>query len=135
MIISDRVKICSRDIKIIANPLYNGAEFHTLGTDGQGFISIGTSMKNPEYILHLLLHEILECILCSDGVRYEAGNCDDKYLFCFSHDYLSTVPYKLLDAMVSCGLFKIPKNIQIRGIRRRRDAKKRNRKKNNTGRA
>ena len=87
------------------NPRRTGATFETLGKKGRGYMEIGTKWKTEQHRLDVLFHEILEAILVVDNKRFEnERNADETdKMFIFDHDYLEALPYKIIDALVSCG--------------------------------
>lgn len=82
MILPRRVNICGQQYVIKANPKHNGGNF----SEETQMIEVGTQL--PSAIPENLLHETIEGILSSRGMRYslqkiEPDNGD--YMFCFNH--------------------------------------------------
>lgn len=79
-------------------------------SDGKGEIIIGTKCPGLEHQSASIIHEALEVILMEDYKRffnYTNSHNRPNYIFIFDHDYLCKLEYKLLDALVSSGFFKI----------------------------
>jgi hypothetical protein len=74
-------------------------------------VTIGTTNPSKYYRASILIHEILEGILMYDNKRWQQIIEDNRmvYLFAFDHEYLSGLGPKILDALVSSGVFKLDK--------------------------
>ncbi len=106
------MKICSRDYKLSFDNKtgrYAG-EFYSSGSKGAGNGEIKVHCGDLRTTAEILCHEIMEAILCEDGKRYCSTSYDydnSRYLFQFSHDYLDGYGAKLLDALITSGMFKL----------------------------
>ena len=105
------MKICSREFKLKFSKKQAGGCFYRFGrkSEGDAEICIG-KYKELHYCAEILCHEIMEAILVEDGKRFsctEYDPCKDRYLFQFSHDYLDGLGPKLLEALLTSGLFKL----------------------------
>lgn len=107
------IRICSREWDLKFDPKHTGASFHTYGkpSSGKGVIILGTKWKEKGFKWSILIHEILEAILTTDGKRFERARYQDDmdYRFIFNHDYLEELPFKILDALESCGVINLKK--------------------------
>jgi hypothetical protein len=104
------MKICGKDYRISYRKGERGAGFSQLdrrmwiGTEGGLF-----------EIANCIIHEAVEAILLEDVKRLTPHNthisniCDDntRYIFHFDHDYLCQFTYKLQDALLTSGFFKL----------------------------
>lgn len=104
------IKICGRNYRLKFNKNVNGASFSTHSAKGRGEITIGTKETDIEELAERVGHEAIEAILTEDDKRFCNFTCsydDPNYIFIFNHDYLCGFTYKLIDALVLSGFFKI----------------------------
>ena len=105
------IRICSKEWDLQTDPKGTGGIFETYKNTGKGCITIGSKWKEKQFRYSILIHEVLEAILTTDGKRFgrRLYRGDDAYMFVFDHDYLEILPDKILDALVSCGVIKLKK--------------------------
>jgi hypothetical protein len=103
------MKICGRDYKLTFRKSQKGAAFWCNGrkSESRGEICIG-NYKDLRGTAEILCHEIFESIMVEDGKRlcptgYEESNA--RYIFHFDHDYLDGLSPKIVDALISSGMF------------------------------
>jgi len=80
------------------------------GIDGKGEMIIGTEHAGLETQAVSIIHEALEAIMIEDSKRflnYTNSHNRPHFIFHFDHDYLCQLEWKLLDALVSSGFFKL----------------------------
>jgi hypothetical protein len=121
------MKICGRDYKLTFRKGQKGASFFCNGrkSEGRGEISIGL-YKDLRGRAEILCHEIIEAILVEDGKRlcqtgFEESN--KSYRFHFDHDYLDGLSPKILDALLTSGMFQL-RNIKPNKARQRSKEKR-----------
>ena len=105
------IKICSRDydLKFDKTTGASSCEMARDG-DGKGQMTIGTEYHGLESQAASVIHEAFEAIMMEDSKRffnYTNSHNRPNFIFIFDHDYLCTLEWKLLDALVSSGFFKI----------------------------
>jgi len=106
---SKNIRICSRSFRLKFDK-NGGASFQTYSDKGRGEIVIGLKYPDLEEVAEKIVHEAVEAILATDDKRsynYTGSHEEPNYLFHFDHDYLCSFTYKLVDALVSSGFFKI----------------------------
>lgn len=104
------IKICSKEYELKTSKKIHGAYFHTARKkDSRGEIGI-TSKATKEITAGYIIHEVIEAILTEDDKRfynYTNSSEDPNYVFMFDHDYLCGLVHKILDALLSSGIFKL----------------------------
>jgi len=105
------MKICGRDYKLTFARKANGGAFWCNGKklEGRGEIEVG-HYKDLRFCAEILCHEAIEAIFTEDHVRYadtSYENSNDNRIFHFDHRYLDTVGPKLLDALLTSGMFRL----------------------------
>lgn len=113
------MRICGREYRLVFSKSQSGGAFWCYGKDesGQGEIRI-KSQRELHATAEILCHEALEAIFAEDGVRFanmnrEPGN--ENMIIMFDHHYFNTVGPKLLDALLSSGMFKLIDNRKQKG--------------------
>jgi len=114
------IKICGREYNLKSESKHSGGAFNTYGNTGRGSIVVGSKFVDNIYRFKVLLHEVIETILTQDKQRWErnAYDGDDNFLFVFNHDYLETLPDKIIDALLSCNAIKINNMDKVLGIKK-----------------
>lgn len=119
MRVKEDVKILSTPYHVAPDKSNNGAKFHSMGSDGKGFMIIGTSHRDPRYIMCLMMHEILEAVLVQSGHAFdETGVRDSEYskrMFIFHHNDLELIVPAIIDALETCGMIDMPDKISFQG--------------------
>lgn len=105
------MKICSRDYKLTFRKDQKGGSFWCNGrkSEGRGEICIG-AYKDKQARAEILIHEAVEAILVEDGKRSHATSYEQengRYQFHFGHDYFDGFGPKLLDALLTSGMFRL----------------------------
>ena len=109
---SRTIKICSRefDLKFHGKDRRGGFFDSHQGEDGcgRGLISIAAAY-GIEDKMDVLIHEILEAIMATDGKRFYPrwSADDDNPLFVFDHNYLCGLSTKILDALLTSGFIML----------------------------
>ena len=107
------VRICSEEWDLRSNKNLAGGEASMHPENDNSHLVVGLNNPSKHYRASVLMHEIIESILMLDNKRWDMaigteGQTD--YLFIFDHDYLDTLPTKILDALISSGVFSIKKD-------------------------
>lgn len=105
------MKICSRKYKLTFDRKQSGGAFWINGrkSEGKGEICIG-HYRNLRNCAEILCHEMVEAILVEDDKRFcSTGRQDNsaRRRFQFDHDYLDNIGPKLVDALLTSGMFKL----------------------------
>jgi hypothetical protein len=104
------MKICSRKYKLTFDRKQSGGAFWVNGrkSEGRGEICIG-AYKSLRTRAEILVHEITEAILIEDRRFFYDGedtaSRDRKYKF--DHGYLVGLGPKLVDALLTSGMFRL----------------------------
>jgi len=114
------IKICGREYNLKSESKHSGGAFETYGDTGKGSIVVGSKFVDNTYRFEVLLHEVIETILTQDKQRWErnAYDSDDVFLFSFDHNYFTTLPDKIIDALLSCNAIKINNMDKVLGIKK-----------------
>ncbi len=108
-----RMLISSREWEVWTDSTSDGGWFSYANpkSGGRRTITIGVKSDDPRYHAEILLHEIIEIILETDGKRYINDDVLDgdhtRYLFVFDHDYLQGIGSNLLTALLTSGFFEV----------------------------
>jgi hypothetical protein len=105
------MKICGRDYKLRFSRKASGGSFWCSGkkSEGRGEIEIG-HYKDLRGCAEILCHEALESIFAEDNVRYSNTSYDidnNNRIFHFDHRYFDSIGPKLLDALLTSGMFRM----------------------------
>jgi hypothetical protein len=104
------IRICSQEWKLQKDcRKHGGGSFVTDGGRGTGVMVIGTKGQDNQYILKVMIHEILESILTVQGRRWAESST--SAVFVFSHNQMEDICWSILDAMTSCGMVDPKKKI------------------------
>ncbi len=115
LMIPENIRIRSTAWCIMEYPKHNRSRVHSRGIDGKGCIIIGTQMKDPEFLLNMVFHEIMEAIFVSDeSISFEHASQDlSKRMFVFNHEQFTNMIQIVLDGLVSCGIVRIPDRVKF----------------------
>lgn len=105
------IKICSRDydLKFDKTTGVSSCDM-SREKDGKGEMIIGTQYSGLAGQAASVIHEAFEAIMMEDCRRffnYTNSHNRPNFIFVFDHDYLCSLEWKLLDALISSGFFKI----------------------------
>lgn len=108
------MEICGHDYKLTFDKKLSGGEFYCNGkkSTGRGEIYVG-DYKDLRGCVEILLHEVIESILCEEDKRFFCSGLEDNNsnrLFIFNHDYFDTLCPKILGSMLSSGMIKLVDN-------------------------
>lgn len=96
-----KIIINSREWKLESCNKDAGAEFKLYDKYGTGIIRIGVKNADKRSVMESLVHEIIEGTLTDENKRWKEDGT--KMLFCFDHEYLTTLCPKIVTALASCG--------------------------------
>ena len=106
-----KIRICSEEWDLKTDKKMAGGLASMHPENINSHIIIGYNNPSKYYRAGVLIHEILESILMLDNKRWEMVTGDNvtQYQFMFDHDYLDTLPSKILDALLSSEAMKLNK--------------------------
>ena len=77
----EKLRVNSFEMKVVWEPKHGVASFSYVDRK----MEIGTQMKDPDYILMLLCHELWEIAAIEVGVRLSRPDVDSDYIFVYDH--------------------------------------------------